>query len=89
MASWKPSAGGATGQRVRRPIRHLFLFIGAEPNTDWLAESGIALDAKGFILIGEDAGGPNRHPLETTRRGVFAIGDVRAKSVKRVAAAVG
>ena len=80
---------GATAQRVRRTIRRLFLFIGAEPNTDWLAESGIALDAKGFILIGEDAGGPNRHPLETTRRGVFAIGDVRAKSVKRVAAAVG
>jgi thioredoxin reductase (NADPH) len=79
---------GATAQRVRRTIRRLFLFIGAEPNTDWLAESGIALDAKGFILTGEDAG-PNRHPLETTRRGVFAIGDVRAKSVKRVAAAVG
>ena len=78
----------ATGQGVRRPIRHLFLFIGAEPNTDWLVNSGITLDAKGFILTGDDAGG-NRHPLETTRRGVFAIGDVRARSVKRVAAAVG
>jgi thioredoxin reductase (NADPH) len=64
------------------------LFIGAEPNTDWLGGSGIALDAKGFVLTGEDAGG-DRHALETTRRGVFAIGDVRAKSVKRVAAAVG
>ena len=50
--------------------------------------SGIALDAKGFVLTGDDAG-PGRHPLETTRRGIFAIGDVRAKSVKRVAAAVG
>ena len=79
---------GATGSEVRRPIRHLFLFIGAEPNTDWLVDSGIALDAKGFILTGEHAGG-GRHPLETTRRGVFAIGDVRAQSVKRVAAAVG
>jgi thioredoxin reductase (NADPH) len=79
---------GATGQEVRRPIRHLFLFIGAEPNTDWLAGSGVALDAKGFVQTGEDAGG-NRHALETTRRGVFAIGDVRAKSIKRVAAAVG
>jgi thioredoxin reductase (NADPH) len=79
---------GATGQEVRRPIRHLFLFIGAEPNTDWLLNSGITLDAKGFILTGDDAGN-DRHPLETTRRGVFAIGDVRAKSVKRVAAAVG
>jgi len=76
------------GENVRRPIRHLFLFIGADPNTDWLAGSGIALDPKGFVLTGEDAGG-KRHPLETTRRGVFAIGDVRAKSVKRVAAAVG
>jgi len=79
---------GANGQEVRRPIRHLFLFIGAEPNTDWLAGSGVALDAKGFVLTGEDAG-HDRHPLETNRRGVFAIGDVRSKSIKRVAAAVG
>jgi thioredoxin reductase (NADPH) len=78
----------ATGQEVRRPIRHLFLFIGAEPNTNWLVNSGITLDANGFILTGDEAGG-DRHPLETTRRGIFAIGDVRAKSVKRVAAAVG
>jgi thioredoxin reductase (NADPH) len=79
---------GANGQEVRRPIRHLFLFIGADPNTDWLSGSGIALDAKGFVRTGEDAGG-GRHPLETTRRGIFAIGDVRAQSVKRVASAVG
>jgi thioredoxin reductase (NADPH) len=77
-----------TGEEMRRPIRHLFLFIGAEPNTDWLVNSGVALDAKGFVLTGDDAGA-GRHPLETSRRGVFAIGDVRAKSVKRVAAAVG
>jgi thioredoxin reductase (NADPH) len=76
------------GEDVRRPIRHLFLFIGADPNTDWLAGSGIALDAKGFVLTGGDAG-VDRHTLETSRRGVFAIGDVRAGSVKRVAAAVG
>src|SRR6516225_1300874 len=75
-------------QEVRRPINHLFLFIGADPNTDWLRGSSIALDAKGFILTGGDAAG-GRHALETTRRGVFAIGDVRANSVKRVAAAVG
>jgi thioredoxin reductase (NADPH) len=79
---------GATGEEVRRAITHLFLFIGAEPNTDWLNGSNVALDAKGFVLTGDDAGGA-RHALETTRRGVFAIGDVRAKSVKRVAAAVG
>ena len=78
---------GATGEEVRRPIRHLFLFIGAEPNTDWLAGSGVALDAKRFVLTGADSGG--RHALETSWRGVFAIGDVRATSIKRVAAAVG
>jgi thioredoxin reductase (NADPH) len=79
---------GAIGREVRRAINHLFLFIGAEPNTDWLKGSGITVDAKGFILTGADAG-DSRHVLETARRGVFAIGDVRAKSVKRVAAAVG
>jgi thioredoxin reductase (NADPH) len=82
---WRPES---TGQEVRRPIRHLFLFIGAEPNTDWLGDAGVAVDAKGFVLTGEDAG-DERHALETSRRGVFAIGDVRSKSVKRVAAAVG
>jgi thioredoxin reductase (NADPH) len=75
-------------EESRRSIRHLFLFIGAQPNTDWLAGSGIALDPKGFVLTGADAG-ENRRPLETSRRGVFAIGDVRSGSVKRVAAAVG
>ena len=78
----------AAGEEVRKPIRHLFLFIGASPNTDWLAGSGVALDAKGFVVTGDDAGG-DRHALETAKRGVFAIGDVRAKSIKRVAAAVG
>jgi thioredoxin reductase (NADPH) len=79
---------GAAGAEVRRPVGHLFLFIGAEPNTDWLAGSGVALDAKGFVLTGE-AAGADRTPLETSRSGVFAIGDVRAGSIKRVAAAVG
>ena len=79
---------GASGAEVRRPVRHLFLFIGAEPNTDWLSGSGVALDPKGFVLTGPDATG-DRRPLETSRRGVFAIGDVRSGSVKRVAAAVG
>ena len=79
---------GASGEEVRRPIRHVFLFIGADPNTDWLAQSGIALDAKGFVLTGVEAGG-NRRLLETSRPGVFAIGDVRSGSVKRVAASVG
>jgi thioredoxin reductase (NADPH) len=78
----------APGETVRRPIRHLFLFIGADPNTGWLSGSGVALDAKGFVLTGADAG-EDRRSLETSRRGVYAIGDIRSGSVKRVAAAVG
>jgi thioredoxin reductase (NADPH) len=73
---------------VCRPIGHLFLFIGAEPNTDWLSGSGVALDEKGFVLTGL-AVAPNRPLLETNLRGVFAVGDVRSGSIKRVAAAVG
>jgi len=80
---------GTSASEVRRPIRHLFLFIGAEPNTNWLSGSGVALDAKGFVLTGADLTGSDRRPLETSRRGVFAIGDVRSSSIKRVAAAVG
>jgi thioredoxin reductase (NADPH) len=79
---------GSSGDDVRLPIQHLFLFIGAEPNTDWLSGSGVALDRKGFVLTGAVAA-EIRSPLETSRRGIFAIGDVRSGSVKRVAAAVG
>ncbi len=79
--------GGASGEEIRRPMQHLFLFIGAEPNTDWLSGSGVALDRKGFVLTGADT--TRRRPLETSRPGVFAIGDVRAGSMKRVAASVG
>jgi thioredoxin reductase (NADPH) len=76
---------GESRTEERLPIRHLFLFIGAEPNTQWLAGSGVMLDPKGFVLTG----GAGRHGLETSRHGVFAIGDVRSGSVKRVAGAVG
>ena len=79
---------GTSGEEIRRPTRHLFLFIGADPNTDWLAGSEIALDRKGFVLTGS-AIDEDRRPLETSRKGIFAIGDVRSGSVKRVAAAVG
>jgi thioredoxin reductase (NADPH) len=75
-------------EEVRRPVRHLFLFIGADPNTDWLAGSGVMLDPRDFVLTGADAGA-DRRSLETSRLGVFAIGDVRSGSIKRVAAAVG
>lgn len=82
------------------PARSLFVFIGSEPGTQWLPED-VARDEHGFVLTGEAA--EAAHPrgaddagasrpfllLETTRRGVFACGDVRSGSVKRVAAAVG
>ena len=74
--------------------RHLFLFIGAEPNADWLTRR-VDVDGKGFVITGqqfaEGRAGSNRSPLplETSVPGVFAIGDVRAGSTKRVAAAVG
>ncbi len=77
-----------SGGETRRPISHLFLFIGADPNTSWLSESGVVLDAKGFVRTGADVAVGHR-ALETSREGVFAIGDVREGSTKRVAAAVG
>lgn len=78
----------ASGREIREPARFLFSFIGAEPNTDWLRSSGLKLDDRGFVLAGSDAG-PDRLPHETSRRGIFAVGDVRSGSVKRVAASVG
>jgi len=89
----------STGQTTTLPIRHVFLMTGANPNTEWLQKC-VALDEKGFVKTGPDllpdelraAKWPlARAPLlfETSRPGVFAIGDVRAGSVKRVAAAVG
>jgi len=79
---WRNRDSGAE-QTMR--IAHLFLFIGAEPNTDWLSGCEIALDDKGFVVTGQTG----RHALATNRDGVFAIGDARAGSIKRVAAAVG
>jgi thioredoxin reductase (NADPH) len=71
---------------------HLFLFIGADPNTNWLRTCGVSLDPRGFVLtdtdLGTRASGPTL-PLHTSVDGVFAIGDVRSGSTKRVAGAVG
>jgi thioredoxin reductase (NADPH) len=89
---------GAEGE-VEEPIRHLFLFIGAEPATQGLEGCGVAL-GRGFVLTGESLTREQRGerqcwavrapaPLETSVPGVFAIGDVRAGSVKRVGAAIG
>ncbi|MBV9724823.1 MAG: FAD-dependent oxidoreductase [Gammaproteobacteria bacterium] len=72
---------------VRRPIHHMFLFIGADPNSAWLKDTGVALDARGFVLTGGSE--PKRRILETSRAGIFAIGDIRSGSAKRVATAVG
>ena len=75
-------------------MRHLFLFIGADPNAGWLQDR-VAVDSKGFVVTGfacpngARAAGRPALPLETSFPGVFAIGDVRAGSTKRVAAAVG
>jgi thioredoxin reductase (NADPH) len=74
-----------TGEEMCCDAGHVFSFIGAEPNTDWLADSGIRLDEHGFVVTGVDG----NHMLATSRDGVFAVGDVRCGSVKRVAAAVG
>ena len=72
----------SSGEDALHPIRHLFLFIGADPNTAWLDGAGVALDPKGFVLTGVDTG-VDRKTLETSRRGVFAIGDARSGSVKQ------
>jgi thioredoxin reductase (NADPH) len=88
----------ATGEQTEKPIRHVFLFIGADPATAWLKDSGVALDTKNYILTGTDVptsarrsnNAPGRPlPLETNIRNVFASGDVRSGSVKRVGAAIG
>jgi thioredoxin reductase (NADPH) len=93
--TWKDAGGKLTTV----PIRHVFMMTGANPNTGWL-RGCVALDEKGFVKAGPDLLPADlaasewllrRPPLlfETNRPGVFAVGDVRAGSVKRVAAAVG
>jgi thioredoxin reductase (NADPH) len=74
-----------TKQKEMRPIRHVFMFLGADPTTEWLQDCDVAVDDKGFVTTGKGA----RLPLETSVPGVFAIGDVRAGSVKRVGGAIG
>jgi len=88
-----------TGKTEDRKISHVFVMTGADPNTRWL-DGCIALDAKGFIKTGSDLSSENLrasrwsvarqpHLLETSLPGVFAVGDVRGGSIKRVASAVG
>jgi thioredoxin reductase (NADPH) len=83
-----------SGQETRREVGGLFLLLGAEPGCDWLPDT-ICRDDRGFVLTGRDipkhlwvAGSPPAN-LETSTPGIFAVGDVRAGSMKRVAAASG
>ena len=82
----------ASGQTSHLPARQVFVFIGADPNTTWL-DGCLALDEKGYILTGQQspdcAQVPPTLPLQTSLPRIFAIGDVRSGSTKRVAAAVG
>ncbi len=79
----------AEGAPERRAIGGLFVMIGAEPNTEWL-EGCLALDRGGFVVTGVDGDGRQlASPYATSRPGIFAVGDVRSGSVKRVASAVG
>jgi thioredoxin reductase (NADPH) len=80
-----------TGAEEQHDIAHLFLFTGADPAAGWLSGCGIPLDEKGFIRTGADVGSTERAPLplETGVEGIFAVGDVRCGSVKRVGAAIG
>ena len=83
-----------TGETHTCPLRHIFLFIGADPNANWL-EQCVDVDGKGFVITGSKFADGNGAigrpplPLETSKPHVFAVGDVRAGSTKRVAAAVG
>ncbi len=79
---WKNRDSGAEESHA---VAHLFSFIGADPNTDWLTDCDVKLDAKGFVVTGENG----RHMLATNRDGVFAVGDIRCGSIKRVASSVG
>ena len=74
-----------TGETATKAIRHVFMFLGADPCTEWLADCEVAVDDKGFVTTGTG----DHSPLETSVAGVYAIGDVRAGSVKRVGGAIG
>ena len=78
-----------SGEVTRQAIRHLFVFAGADPATDWLTNCGIELDTARFVQTGHGWHGKPPSTLQTSVTGVFAIGDVRAGSVKRIGGAIG
>jgi thioredoxin reductase (NADPH) len=77
-----------TGLEEEHAIAHFFLFTGADPVASWLAGCGVPLDERGFIRTGAEVAA-SALPLETGVGGIFAVGDVRSGSVKRVGAAIG
>jgi thioredoxin reductase (NADPH) len=85
---WRDRRDGA---EVQRSLRNVFLFVGAEPETGWLQGCDVGVDSAGFVLTGESAvvGGAGPAPLESSIPGLFAVGDVRSGSVKRVGGAIG
>jgi thioredoxin reductase (NADPH) len=81
-----------SGEESTADIRNLFLFVGADPATGWLSGCGVTLDRAGFVVTGAESDlnlGRPRSQLETSVPGVFAVGDVRSGSVKRVGGAIG
>jgi thioredoxin reductase (NADPH) len=78
------------GKETEAAIRNVFLFVGADPATEWL-QGCVALDKAGFVItgVGSGNGAPALSPLESSAPGVFAVGDVRSGSVKRVGGAIG
>jgi thioredoxin reductase (NADPH) len=78
------------GRETEAAIRNVFLFVGADPATEWL-QGCVALDKAGFVITGVagDDGAPPPSPLESSVPGMFAVGDVRSGSVKRVGGAIG
>ena len=89
-ATWRDRRAGS---EERCDVRNLFLFVGAEPETDWLKGCNVAVDEHGFVRTGRAcamaAGGRDVSSLETNVPGIFAVGDVRSGSVKRVGGAIG
>jgi thioredoxin reductase (NADPH) len=79
-----------TSEEQEAAIGNLFLFIGADPATGWLVDCGVELDRGGFVITGKECSGNHgENPLQSSVRGVFAVGDVRSGSVKRVGGAIG
>jgi thioredoxin reductase (NADPH) len=78
-----------SGEDTTVEVRNLFLFVGADPATGWLDGCGVALDRGGFVVTGAPSDGREVQLLETSVPGVFAVGDVRCGSVKRVGGAIG